>query len=268
MLLLCLRLKEFTLGFALVLCFSIGLAITLVTVGALAALSVRHATKRWSWFSTVATRAVLLEPADHRRHLCRHPRLAGFERAAKGRGTCPVAATVFPAQSEAVLMGMILSGDWSVLALTAVSSVGNTLGAVVNWFLGLSVERLKDRPWFPVRLDKLARAQSWYRRYGKWNLLASWCARRRRVHRRRRGHERAATGLRPLGRHSQDRPLWQPRGRDHGFDLMWTWIIGFQREIYLALAEHILGFADGGSLVAFPRLPADGHRLRRCPRTE
>ncbi len=56
-LLLCLQLKEFTLGFTLVLCFSIGLAITLVTVGAVAALSVRHATKRWSWFSTVARKA-------------------------------------------------------------------------------------------------------------------------------------------------------------------------------------------------------------------
>jgi nickel/cobalt exporter len=56
-LLLCLQLKAFTLGFALVLCFSIGLAITLVTVGAAAALSVRHATQRWSWFGTVARRA-------------------------------------------------------------------------------------------------------------------------------------------------------------------------------------------------------------------
>lgn len=56
-LLLCLQLREFTLGFALVLCFSIGLAITLVTVGALAALSVRHATTRWSWFGTFARRA-------------------------------------------------------------------------------------------------------------------------------------------------------------------------------------------------------------------
>jgi membrane protein YqaA with SNARE-associated domain len=35
------------------------------------------------------------------------------------------AATVFPAQSEAVLVGLILSGDYSVLALTAVASVGN-----------------------------------------------------------------------------------------------------------------------------------------------
>ncbi|MFE0019230.1 nickel/cobalt efflux transporter [Mesorhizobium sp. NPDC059054] len=59
-LLLCLQLKEFTLGFALVLCFSIGLAITLVSVGAAAALSVRHANRRWSWFGTVARRAPYL----------------------------------------------------------------------------------------------------------------------------------------------------------------------------------------------------------------
>lgn len=56
-LLLCLQLKEFTLGAVLVLCFSIGLAITLVSVGAVAALSVRHATKHISWFGTVAQRA-------------------------------------------------------------------------------------------------------------------------------------------------------------------------------------------------------------------
>ncbi len=56
-LLLCLQLKELTLGFTLVLCFSIGLAITLVAVGAAAALSVRHATKRWTWLSTIARRA-------------------------------------------------------------------------------------------------------------------------------------------------------------------------------------------------------------------
>lgn len=56
-LLLCLQLKEVTLGFTLVLCFSIGLALTLVSVGAAAALSVRHATKRWSWFNTFARRA-------------------------------------------------------------------------------------------------------------------------------------------------------------------------------------------------------------------
>lgn len=56
-LLLCLQLKEIPLGFVMVLCFSIGLAITLVAVGAAAALSVQHAAKRWTWFSTFAHKA-------------------------------------------------------------------------------------------------------------------------------------------------------------------------------------------------------------------
>jgi len=56
-LLLCIQVKAFTLGAALVLCFSIGLAITLVTVGVAAAYSVRQATKRWSGFTTLARRA-------------------------------------------------------------------------------------------------------------------------------------------------------------------------------------------------------------------
>lgn len=56
-LLLCLQLREFALGATLVACFSIGLALTLVTVGMAAALSVRHATRRFSWFSTFARRA-------------------------------------------------------------------------------------------------------------------------------------------------------------------------------------------------------------------
>lgn len=59
-LLLCLQLKEFTLGAVLVLCFSIGLAITLVTVGAVAALSVRHVTRRAPWFNAMARRAPYL----------------------------------------------------------------------------------------------------------------------------------------------------------------------------------------------------------------
>lgn len=62
-LLICLQLKEFTLGAVLVLCFSIGLAITLVAVGTTAALSVRHATKHFSWFGTVAHRAPYLSSA-------------------------------------------------------------------------------------------------------------------------------------------------------------------------------------------------------------
>ena len=48
-LLVCLQLKQFTLGFAVVLAFSLGLAFTLVSVGTLAALSVQHAARRLQW---------------------------------------------------------------------------------------------------------------------------------------------------------------------------------------------------------------------------
>ncbi|WP_291992362.1 nickel/cobalt efflux protein RcnA [Candidatus Accumulibacter sp. ACC003] len=56
-LLLCLQLKEITLGATLVLCFSIGLALTMVLSGALAALSVKHVAKRWSGFGEFARQA-------------------------------------------------------------------------------------------------------------------------------------------------------------------------------------------------------------------
>lgn len=56
-LLLCLQLEAFTLGFTLVLGFSLGLAVVLVAVGAAAALGVRHATRRWSSFGAFARRA-------------------------------------------------------------------------------------------------------------------------------------------------------------------------------------------------------------------
>jgi len=59
-LLICLQLKEFALGATLVLCFSIGLAVTMVSVGAIAALGVRHASQRWSGFDTLAQRAPYL----------------------------------------------------------------------------------------------------------------------------------------------------------------------------------------------------------------
>lgn len=59
-LLLCLQVKEVALGGLLVLCFSIGLAITLVTVGAAAAMGARQASNRWPWLSTVARRAPYL----------------------------------------------------------------------------------------------------------------------------------------------------------------------------------------------------------------
>ncbi len=56
-LLLCLQLKKVALGATLVLGFSVGLALTLVASGVLAALSIKHVAKRWSGFGEIAGKA-------------------------------------------------------------------------------------------------------------------------------------------------------------------------------------------------------------------
>ncbi len=85
-----------------------------------------------------------------------------------------LAATILPAQSEAVLASLLLSEAYSPVLLIAVASAGNVLGSVVNWLLGRGIDRFRNRPWFPVRPAQLERASSWYRRYGRWTLLLSW----------------------------------------------------------------------------------------------
>ena len=78
-----------------------------------------------------------------------------------------VAATILPAQSEALLIGLIVTGDYPVPTLIAVASIGNVLGSLLNWCLGRALERNKGKRWFPVKEDTPTRAQGWYRRYGK-----------------------------------------------------------------------------------------------------
>lgn len=62
-LLLCLQLKQVALGATLVLSFSVGLALTMVASGVLAAWSVGQATKRWSGFGDWAAKAPYISTA-------------------------------------------------------------------------------------------------------------------------------------------------------------------------------------------------------------
>jgi len=56
-LLLCLQLKKVALGATLVLCFSIGLALTMVASGTVAALGMKHAARHFSGFGELARKA-------------------------------------------------------------------------------------------------------------------------------------------------------------------------------------------------------------------
>ena len=84
------------------------------------------------------------------------------------------AATLLPAQSEALLVGLLLGGQHSPWLLLLVASAGNVLGSLLNWWLGGCAECFRQRRWFPVSDRRLEQARQFYRRYGRWSLLLSW----------------------------------------------------------------------------------------------
>ncbi|PSD15840.1 hypothetical protein C7E19_09130 [Stenotrophomonas maltophilia] len=84
-----------------------------------------------------------------------------------------LAATVVPAQSEAVMVALLLA-DYPVASLIIVASAGNILGSTVNWWLGSKALQLSSKRWFPLNPARLERVSRWYSRYGRWSLLLSW----------------------------------------------------------------------------------------------
>jgi len=84
-----------------------------------------------------------------------------------------LAATLLPFYSEIVLVPLLIEGKDPMLLWIA-ATLGNTLGAAVNWLLGRFMLHYQDRTWFPVKQHQLIRAQLWFQRYGVWSLLFAW----------------------------------------------------------------------------------------------
>lgn len=85
-----------------------------------------------------------------------------------------VAATLVPFQSEVVFVTLQLAGTVSLLWLVVVASIGNTLGALVNYYIGFGITRFEGKSWFPATPEQMARAEAWFQRWGVWVLLVSW----------------------------------------------------------------------------------------------
>jgi membrane protein YqaA with SNARE-associated domain len=88
-------------------------------------------------------------------------------------GAAFLAATILPFYSEVLLFALLRQGHDPYL-LFWVATTGNTLGSVVNWWLGRYLLRFQHRAWFYFSPAQIARAQAWFQRYGIWTLLMAW----------------------------------------------------------------------------------------------
>ncbi len=88
-------------------------------------------------------------------------------------GSAFLAATILPFYSEVVLFALLREGG-NPLALVMIATLGNTLGAVVNWVLGRYLLYFQGRRWFYFTSEQIEKAQRWYQRYGFWSLLLAW----------------------------------------------------------------------------------------------
>jgi membrane protein YqaA with SNARE-associated domain len=83
-----------------------------------------------------------------------------------------ISSTIAPGGSEAVLAYMVSEGHFQVQHLVIVAAIGNTLGAMTTWGLGMLAARK-----FPVAgllSEKKQKALSLVKKRGVWVLFFSW----------------------------------------------------------------------------------------------
>lgn len=91
-------------------------------------------------------------------------------------GVALLSATLLPGGSEVLFVALLSShsAELTPLGLWTAATLGNSLGAVLNWWLGRYLLHFQRRRWFPFKPDGLVRAQRWFQRYGVWSLLLAW----------------------------------------------------------------------------------------------
>ena len=81
-----------------------------------------------------------------------------------------LSATVFPLGSEGLLLYYASDASISIFYLWLWASLGNTLGAVTNWLLGLYLRQYKEEKWFPVKKETRETAEQFFNRYGVFSI--------------------------------------------------------------------------------------------------
>jgi membrane protein YqaA with SNARE-associated domain len=85
-----------------------------------------------------------------------------------------LSATILPLGSEGLLLYYANDGASSVFLLWLWASLGNTLGGLTNWLLGLYLVQFEHKKWFPVKAEVREKAERFFNKYGVWSLLFTW----------------------------------------------------------------------------------------------
>ncbi len=83
-----------------------------------------------------------------------------------------ISSTVAPGGSEAVLAYLVVQAQIPLILLLSVATVGNTLGALTTWWLGIFAA--KKYPVATLLSSKKQKALTLVRKKGLWVLLFSW----------------------------------------------------------------------------------------------
>jgi len=83
-----------------------------------------------------------------------------------------LSATLLPLGSEALLLYDI-SQNHPLLLLWSFATVGNTLGSMVNYWLGLKGETYLEEKGH-ISAKKMEKARGFFDTFGGWTLLLSW----------------------------------------------------------------------------------------------
>jgi len=84
-----------------------------------------------------------------------------------------LAATILPFSSEGFLLLMLLVPFDPIICLV-VASLGNWLGGLTNYFLGLLGKTEILHKWFRVSQERIVRLELNIRKYGAWSALLCW----------------------------------------------------------------------------------------------
>ena len=86
--------------------------------------------------------------------------------------TALISATLFPFGSEALLIYDIKEG-YNIYLLLFFATLGNSLGSVINYFLGLKGEEYLINKKL-LNEKYISKTKTYFDKYGFWSILFSW----------------------------------------------------------------------------------------------